>query len=585
MQYFRPVRNFAALVCLTVATACAPQAVMEQAAMERGEIPLPLTGRSVVNTEMGIVATNNPLASSVGVQILEQGGNAIDAAIAANSALALMDPTSNGIGGDLFAIIYLAETEEIFGLNASGWSPAALSAEYLKELGHESMPRRGIHSVTVPGVIAGWDAMRERFGNLDFGTILAPAIWYAENGFPIHEVTGRMWAGSVDMHQQHPNSAHTYLVDGERAPKVGEVFRNPDLANTLRRIVADGRDGYYKGPTAEAIIAISDEFDGTMTLDDLAEYEPEWTETISTTYRDWTVHEMPPNGQGIAALMMLDLMENFPLGEYGFHSPEALHVMIESKKLAYADMITYVGDPRFAKVPVEGMLDKERARERARLIDMDQAMCSVEPSRFVGLDNEDGGDTIYLTTIDKDGNIVSYIQSNYSGFGSGLVPPGTGFMLHNRGALFTLDESHPNVLEGHKRPLNTIIPGLMVNNEGGERIGFGIMGGFNQPQAHAQFIANIVDYGMNIQQAHEAGRFTKGSFDGCDVNMEVMVPEWVRAELTALGHEINVRPPRTGGFGYGQAVMGDGTGVHYGASEPRHDGMAMPQPAPVFANR
>ena len=259
--------------------------------------------------------------------------------------------------------------------------------------------------------------------------------------------------------------------------------------------------------------------------------------------------------------------------------------MIESKKLAYADMITYVGDPRFSKVPVEGMLDKEWARERAQLIDMNQAMCSVEPSRFVGLDNEDGGDTIYLTTIDKDGNIVSYIQSNYSGFGSGLVPPGTGFMLHNRGALFTLDESHPNVLEGHKRPLNTIIPGLMVNNEGGERIGFGIMGGFNQPQAHAQFIANIVDYGMNIQQAHEAGRFTKGSFDGCDVNMEMMIPEWVRAELTAFGHEISVRPPRTGGFGYGQAVMGDGTGVHYGASESRHDGMAMPQAAPVFANR
>ena len=571
-------RSITAVITLSLLTPF--QAASQQGAVDGPANPLPVTGRSVVATEMGIVATNNPLASSVGVQILEQGGNAVDAAIAANSALALMDPTSNGLGGDLFAIVYMAETDEVHGLNSSGWSPAALNAKYLKDLGHESMPRRGIHSVTVPGVIAGWDALRNRFGTLEFEKILAPAIWYAEGGFPIHEVTGGMWARSVDLHSAHPNSTETFLVDGVRAPRVGEIHKNPDFATTLRRIVADGRDGYYTGPTARAIIDISNEFDGTMTMADLAEYKPEWTETITTTYRGWTVHEMPPNGQGIAALIMLDVMENFPLGEFGFHSPEALHVMIEAKKLAYADMIEYVGDPRFTTVPVEGMLDKSRSAQRARLIDMNNAMCSVEPSRFVGLDNEDGGDTIYLTVIDKDGNIVSYIQSNYSGFGSGLVPKGTGFMLHNRGGLFTLDESHPNVLEGHKRPLNTIIPALMINGE--TRIGFGIMGGFNQPQAHAQFVSNIVDYGMNIQQAHEAGRFTKGSFDGCDVNMEVMVPAWVRDQLTAMGHEIGVRPARTGGFGYGQAVMSDGSGVHFGASESRHDGMAMPQPAPVF---
>jgi gamma-glutamyltranspeptidase/glutathione hydrolase len=317
-----------------------------------------------------------------------------------------------------------------------------------------------------------------------------------------------------------------------------------------------------------------------MTAADLREFKPEWVDLVSTTYRGWTVYELPPNTQGIAALLMLDLMEQFPLGEYGFHSADALHVMIEAKKLAYADMLRYVGDPRFAKMPVAALLNKSYAGKRARLIDREKAAARVEPSVFDGLTNSKGGDTIYLSVIDKDGNIVSLIQSIYAGFGSGLVPPGTGFALHNRGALFTLDETHPNAVAPRKRPLHTIIPGFM--QKGDVRIGFGIMGAFNQAQAHAQFVANIADYGLDIQQALEAGRFTKATFTGCDVSVEALIPESVRKELAAFGHDVTAVPPRTGTFGYGQAVMSDGSGVHFGASEPRHDGAAIPEAPSVF---
>ena len=510
------------------------------------------------------------------------GATRIDAAIGANATIGLMEPTGNGIGGDLFAIIYMAEGGELYGLNASGWAPKELTIEFLASKNIETMPRRGIYAVTVPGVVAGWDALRGRFGTLPFTEILAPAIYYAENGFPVSEVIARSWKRSEDLHKQHPNATKTFLIDG-RAPKSGEIFRNPDLGASLRRIAENGRDGYYKGKTAGAILAISKEMDGVFTAEDLAEFEPEWVTPIRTIYRGWNVYEIGPNTQGIAALMMLNLMEELPLGDYGFHSTKALHVMIEAKKLAYADMLHYVGDPRFSPIPVPEMLDKAHAAERAKLIDPTRARCSVTPSEFPGVTDAEGGDTIYMTVIDKDGNIVSLIQSNYSGFGSGLVPPGAGFMLHNRGALFTMEPDQPNTLEPRKRPLHTIIPAFM--EKGDVRIGFGIMGGWNQAQAHAQYVANIVDYGMNIQEALEAGRFTKGSFDGCDLRMESWIPEAVREELGALGHEIDVIPPRTGGFGSGQAVMSDGTGVHYGASEPRHDGAAIPQAPPVFSEK
>ena len=539
----------------------------------------PISGRSMVATEYGIVAASQPLAARAGVQVLEQGGNAIDAAIAANAAIGLMEPTGNGIGGDLFAIVYLAEEDALYGLNASGWSPAGLDLEFLRSLGHEEMPFRGIQSVTVPGAVAGWQALSDRLGKMPLSETLKPAIFYAENGFPVSEVIAGGWARSETMLSEHPNSAETFLIDG-RAPAAGETFRNPDLARTLRRVAEQGRKGFYEGATASAIVELSDAEGGTLTAADLAEYEPEWVEPITTTYRGWTVAEIGPNTQGIAALMMLDLMERYPIGDYGFHSAEALHVMIEAKKLAYADMLQYVGDPRFAPAPVAQMLDKAHAARRATLIDAGQAACEVTPSEFRTITQAKGGDTIYLSTIDRDGNIVSLIQSNYAGFGSGLVPKDTGFMLQNRGALFTMEADQPNTLAPRKRPLHTIIPAFMW--KGDVKIGFGIMGGWNQAQAHAQFVANVVDFEMTIQEALEAGRFTKGSFDGCDLRMEEQIPESVRAELEARGHQIEPIAPRTGRFGFGQAVMSDGSGVHFGASEPRHDGAAIPEAPGVF---
>jgi len=564
------MRNLAALSLLLLAS---------QAAADDRK---PVVGRSVVATEYGIVAASQPLAARAGVQILERGGNAVDAAIAANATIGLMEPTGNGIGGDLFAIIYWAKTGELIGLNSSGWAPGGLNIELLASKGIEAMPQRGIYSVTVPGVVAGWDALRSRLGSLPFSEILAPAIHYAENGFPLSEVIARGWARSEEMLASHPNSKETYLPGG-RPPRAGELFRNPDLAASLRRIAEMGRDGYYKGKTAEAILAISAENGGIFTASDLEEFTPEWVTPIETSYRGWKVYEIGPNTQGIAALMMLNLMERFPMAEYGFHSANALHVMIEAKKLAYADMLHYVGDPRFSPVPVSDMLDKAHAAERAKLIDIAKAQCSVAPSEFRSVTDAEGGDTIYMSAIDKDGNIVSLIQSNYSGFGSGLVPKGAGFMLHNRGALFTMEPGRPNTLGPRKRPLHTIIPAFMEKD--GVRIGFGIMGGWNQAQAHAQFVANVADFGMTIQEALEAGRFTKGSFDGCDLDMEALVPEAVRAELEERGHAIKVQAPRSGTFGFGQAVMSNPEGVHFGASEPRHDGAAIPEAPPLFRER
>ena len=539
----------------------------------------PNVGRSIVSTKFGIVAASHPLAARAGVEMLERGGNAVDAAIAANATIGLMEPAMNGIGGDLFVIYYEAKTGKTYGLNSGGWAPSGLTAEYMRSKGYTTMPQSGIYSVTVPGAVAGWDALRSRFGTKPFSEILAPAIYYAENGFPVTEVIGTNWLGYVPYIAQHPNTAKTYLIDG-RAPRVGEIFRNPDLGKSLRLIAEQGRDGFYKGPTAQAILQLSKEQGGTFTAADLAEFQPEWVMPISTTYRGWTVTELPPNSTGIAALMMLNIMEQYPLNEWGFHSTKALHVMIEAKKLAYADLIRYIGDPKFSKLPVESLLSKSHGAARAKLIDMNKAACTVEPAHLAGYTDSKGSDTIYLSAIDRDGNIVSLIQSNYSGFGSGLTAPGTGFVLHNRGGLFTLEGNHPNALAPRKRPLHTIIPAFMEKN--GVRIGFGIMGGFNQPQAHAQFVANIADFGFDIQEALEAGRFTKGTFQGCDVNIESLVPQNVRQELTSLGHQLQVIAPRSGTFGWGQAVMSDPAGVHHGASEPRHDGAAIPEMPPVF---
>ncbi len=541
--------------------------------------PLVVAGRSKVATKYGIVAASQPLAARAGVQILERGGNAVDAAIATNAVMGLVEPHYNGIGGDLFAIYYEAKTGKLYGLNAGGWAPTGLTPELLRSKGINRMPSSGIYSVIVPGAVEGWEVLRARFGKLPLADLLAPAIFYADDGFPVTDVIADAWRAATRKLSADPEAAKTFLVDG-RAPRAGEVFRNPDLANTLRLIAQHGPAGFYEGKTAEAILALERDKGGTMTAADLKDYQPEWVEPISTTYRGWTVYELPPNTQGIAALMMLNMMEQYPLGEYGLTSTKAMHVMIEAKKLAYADMIRYVADPRFATVPVLPMLDKAHAKERAALIDPAKAACSVEPSVYSGLTDVPGGDTIYLSVIDRDGNIVSLIQSLYSSFGSGLVAPGTGFMLHNRGALFTLEDGHPNQLAPRKRPLHTIIPAFM--EKGDVKIGFGIMGGFNQAQAHAQFVSDIVDFGLDVQEALEAGRFTKGSFSGCDVEVEALVPQETREGLTALGHEVRTIRPRTGTFGYGQAVMSDGTGVHCAGSEPRHDGEAIPEAPPVF---
>jgi gamma-glutamyltranspeptidase/glutathione hydrolase len=539
-----------------------------------------VAGRSKIATQFGIVAASQPLAARAGVQILERGGHAVDAAIAANAVMGVVEPEMNGIGGDLFAMVSESAGGGPQGLNAGGWAPGGLTPGLLKAQGLADMPFSGIHTVTVPGTVAGWAAMHRRFGRLPMADLLAPAIFYAEHGFPVSDVIAARWAQWTDKLSADSNAAATYLPNG-RAPRSGELFANRDLAAALRRIASDGPAGFYAGPTAAAILECSRVRGGTMTAEDLHDFDAEWVDPISTTYRDWRVYEIPPNTQGIAALMMLDLMEQFPLRDYGFASAPSLHVLIEAKKLAYADMLQYVADPRFGTVPVGELLDKAAARARARLIRPESAATRVKPSVVDGVTTRYGGDTIYLSAIDREGNIVSLIQSIYQGFGSGLVPSGTGFALQNRGALFTLDERHPNVLSPRKRPLHTIIPGFM--QKGGLRIGFGIMGAWNQAQAHAQFVANIVDYGMDIQEALEAPRFTKSTFDGVDVSIEALIPESVRAELKRFGHDVTVVPPRSGAFGSGQAVMSnDAAGVHFGASEPRHDGAAIPEAPPVF---
>ncbi|HEY2825596.1 MAG TPA: gamma-glutamyltransferase [Gemmatimonadales bacterium] len=547
-------------------------------AQSRPGNPLPVTGRSMVITKYGIVAASQPLAARAGAAMLEQGGNAVDAAIATNAALGLMEPAMNGVGGDLFAMYYDAKTGKLYGLNASGWAATGQTPELMASKGVTRMPRRGIWTVTVPGAVAGWDALRTRFGTLPLATLLAPAIRYAEDGFPVTEIIAEAWAPESTLLRATPEAAATYLING-KVPREGQLFRNPDLARTLRLIAQRGRDGFYAGPTAQAILGTERANGGTMTAADLTSLEPEWVTPISVPYRGWTVYEMPPNSQGIGALMMLQMMEKFPLGDYGFHSTRALHAMMEARQLAYADVLRYVGDPRISQIPVADMLAPAHAAARAGAIDATKANCAVVPSDLASVANKDGGDTIYLTVIDAAGNVVSFIQSNYSAFGSGLVPQGAGFVLHNRGGLFTLEPGRANTLAPHKRPLHTIIPGFMTKDS--VHIGFGIMGGWNQAQAHAQFVSDIADYGMTIQQALEAGRFTKGNFEGCEFEIEGSVPAAVRDSLTQMGHILRVIRPRSGNFGWGQAVMSVAGGVHYGASDPRHDGAAIPQMIPA----
>jgi len=526
--------------------------------------------RSMVISRNGIVAAESPLAAQAGVRILEHGGNAVDAAIATNAMMGVVEPMMNGIGGDLFAIVYDAKGNKLYGLNASGWAPKGLTIEYLQKQGIRSMPQQGVNAVTVPGAVDGWQKLADEFGRKKLAEDLAAAIRTAQDGFPVPEWTAAYWAASADYLRTDDAATKTYLP-GDRAPKVGEVFRNPDLAWSLEQIAQRGRDAFYKGEITAKILDAMKRHGGPMVGADLAEFSSEFVEPISTTYRDWTIYELPPNVQGLAALEMLNIMETFPLGQkdWGFASTNALHAMIEAKKLAYADLLKYIGDPRKQKLPVATLLSKAWAAERAKLIDADHATCDVSAGEI-----SIGNDTTYLSVVDREGNMVSLIQSNYESFGSGIVAPGTGFVLHDRGGLFSLDPASPNALAGRKRPLHTIIPAFA--QKGDTRVAFGIMGGWNQSQAHAQFIANLVDFKMNIQAALEAPRFSKHTFSGCDVEMENRIPQKVRDELAAKGHKIGVKGTFSSVVGGGQAVMRDfAAGVNFGASDPRKDGQAV----------
>jgi gamma-glutamyltranspeptidase/glutathione hydrolase len=536
-------------------------------AQDRGQ------GRSMVISQGGIVASESPLASQAGAAILARGGNAVDAAVAAHAVMTVVAPMWNGIGGDLFAIVYDAKSGKYYGLNASGWAPAGQSVERLRQMGLRDMPARGIEPVTVPGSVDGWQKLLDRFGKKKMKEVLAPAIQIAADGYPVTEWIALHFAANVELLRDNEAAAKTYLIS-DRAPHLGEVMHNPDLAWSLEQIAQGGRDAFYRGEITKRILALSARHGGVLTAKDFSDYSSEWVEPISTAYRGWTVYEMPPNSLGIAALEMLNLMEQFDLHSFGLNSSRALHVQIEAKKLAYADLARYIGDPKMAKqpLPVSGLLAKSYAAERAKLINLDHANCDAEPGQPL----PSAGDTVYLSVVDREGNMVSFIESNYSEFGSGLVADGTGFVLHNRGALFNLDPSSPDVIAGHKRPLHTIIPAFLEKDQ--TRIAFGIMAGWNQAQAHAQFVSHVVDFGQNIQAALETARFTKPSFGGCDVLIENRLPGNARAELEAKGHKLILHNGFSDAFGGGQAVMRDyASGVNYGASDPRKDGAAIPE--------
>ncbi len=532
-------------------------------------------GRSMVINDGGIVATSHTLASQAGAQILARGGSAIDAAIAANAVLGVTEPMMNGVGGDLFLIYWDAKTGKLYGLNSSGWAPRGLSIEYLKQKGIFQMPQAGIDSVTVPGAVEGWSKAHARFGKLPWKDLFTPAIYYAEHGYPVPELIHGFWEDAAQALKQTPEAERIYLPAG-KVPEIGEMFSNPDLGKTLRLIAEGGRDAFYRGEIAQSIVATSTELGGTMKPDDLADFSAEWVEPISIDYHGWKVYELPPNGQGMAALEMLNIMSTLQPDKAGPLAPMELHNRIEAMKLAYSDLYRYNADPRFAKVPVKGLLAPDYAKLRASLIDPAKANCtpaSGSPAR---------SDTTYLAAVDKDGNIASLIQSNYDAFGSGVAVKGRGFVLQDRGGLFVLDPSHPNALAPRKRPFHTIIPAFM--EQGDVHIGFGIMGGANQPLAHAQFVSNFVDYGMNIQAALSEPRFTVRPTEqgiGCDIIIESRVPAETLTELEKKGHKFKVRKEYSTAMGRGQVVLHNSkSNVNFAASDPRADGSAEPEPVP-----
>ena len=529
--------------------------------------------RSEVIAQHGMAATSQPLATQVALDILKAGGNAIDAAIAANAVLGLVEPTGNGIGGDLFAIVWDAKSGQLYGLNASGRSPHSLSYEYFKENNMTSIPSLGPLPVSVPGCVDGWFELHSKFGKLPMEDILAPAIRYAEDGFPVSEVIAYYWQRNARILEHFPGFTEIFMPGG-KTPAKGEIFRNPFLAETLRKIASQGRDVFYKGEIAESIAAYMKENGGFLEVRDLADHRSEWIDPVSVNYRGYDVWELPPNGQGIAALQMLSILENYDIGSMGFGSAEYIHHFTEAKKLAFEDRAKYYADPDFNKIPVASLISKSYGAERAKLINPNRAARSYPP----GVPNQPN--TIYLTTADAQGNMVSLIQSNYRGMGSGMTPGKLGFILHDRGEMFSLEEGHFNQYAPHKRPFNTIIPAF-ITKDGEPFLSFGVMGGAMQPQGHVQIVCNIVDFGMNIQEAGDAPRIQHhGSSEPTGEEMTnggILTLEngfsWetVRS-LIQKGHVVQFD---LGGYGGYQAIQWDKENkVFLGASESRKDGQA-----------
>lgn len=533
--------------------------------------------RSPVLARHGMVAAAHPLAVQVGVDVLKQGGSAVDAAIAVNAALWLVEPVSCGVGGDLFAIVWDPGTGKLWGLNGSGRAPAALTIDAVTKEKDGTIPEHTPFAWTVPGCVDGWTELHARFGRLPLKTLLAPTIAYAREGVPVAQVIAASWARAVGRFGDKPGFAEVFMPGG-RAPREGEPFSNPALAATLETVALGGRDGYYRGRVAEAIVAFSRRVGGFFTLDDLAAHRSEWVTPLSTTYRGHTVWELPPNGQGLAALEMLNMLEEYDLKGMGRDNPDFWHLLVEIKKLAYEDRARFYADPVFAAVPVAGLLDKGYARRQAARVDMRRAARRLEPSNPALRD----GDTTFLVTADGRGQMVALIQSNYTGFGSGYVVPELGFGIHNRGALFALDPGHPNALAPGKRPFHTIIPAF-VTRDGVPLMAFGVMGGDMQPQGHVQVLVNLLDFGMNLQEAGDAARFyhtgssePTGTMmeDGGVLHLESGVPFEIRQELLRRSHRL----VEASGISFGgyQAIWRDpATGVYTGASESRKDGCAM----------
>ncbi len=527
--------------------------------------------RSEIITTHAMAATSHPLATQTALDILKQGGNAIDAAIAANAMLGLMEPTGNGIGGDLFAIVWDAKTQKLYGLNASGRSPEKLTLEYFKKNNHIKIPSHGALPVSVPGCVDGWYELHGKFGKLSMKNILQPTINYAREGFPVTELVSYYMQLSAKFLSKYPGFKTTYMPKGS-APKKGEIFKNPFLANTLEKIANEGRDAFYKGDIAKTIAKYMKENGGFLSYDDLKNHTSEWVEPVSTNYRGYDVWELPPNGQGIAALQMLNILEKYDLKSMGFGTTEYLHILTEAKKLAYEDRAKFYADPDFNTIPVDQLVSKNYADQRRKLIDKNQAAKTYDAG------NLNDGDTIYLTVADEEGNMVSLIQSNYRGMGSGMTPTKLGFILQDRGELFSLKEGHFNTYEPKKRPFHTIIPAF-VTKDGKPFMSFGLMGGGMQPQGHVQIIVNMIDFGMNLQEAGDAPRINHmGSSqptgeemtNGGTLHIESGISYETIRGLLSKGHNISYALGPYGGY---QAIMIK-DGVYYGASESRKDGQA-----------